>query len=79
MEGSCFSDGGFIFRWVGPPMGSISFDGVVLKKIVGRGGCPPTMGNPAVCNSGQHTYVTALFNFFFVLQDLIESILISRE
>ena len=33
-----------------------------------------------VCNSGQHTYVTGLFNFFFVLQDwLTESIPISRE
>ena len=25
--------------------------------------------NLPVCNSGQHTYVTGLFNFFFVLQD----------
>ena len=24
-----------------------------------------------VCNSGQHTYVMGLFNFFFVLEDLI--------
>ena len=30
--------------------------------------------NLPVCNSGQHTYVTGLFNFFFVLQDLIDRI-----
>ena len=28
----------------------------------------------SVCNSGQHTYVMGLFNFFFVLQDLIDRI-----
>ena len=27
--------------------------------------------NLPVCNPGQHTYVTGLFNFFFVLQELI--------
>ena len=27
-----------------------------------------------VCKSGQHTYVTGLFNFFFVLQNLIDRI-----
>ena len=27
-----------------------------------------------VCNSGQHTYVTGLLNFFYVLQDLIDRI-----
>ena len=36
--------------------------------------------NLPVCNSGQHTYVLGLFNFFFALQYLIdrmtESILI---
>ena len=26
----------------------------------------------SVCNSGQYTYITGLFNFFFVLQDLID-------
>ena len=37
--------------------------------------------NLPVCNSGQHTYVKGLFDFFFVIQDLImtESILIYRE
>ena len=30
--------------------------------------------NLPVCNSGQHTYVAGLFNFFFVLQDLIDRI-----
>ena len=30
--------------------------------------------NLLVCNSGQDTYITGLFNFFFVLQDLIETI-----
>ena len=30
--------------------------------------------NLLVCNSGQHTCVTGLFNFFFVLQDLIDRI-----
>ena len=30
--------------------------------------------NLLVCNSGQHTYTTGLFNFFFVLQDLIDRI-----
>ena len=30
--------------------------------------------NLPVCNSGQHTYATGLFNFFFVLQDLIDRI-----
>ena len=30
--------------------------------------------NLLVYNSGQHTYVTGLFNFFFVLQDLIDRI-----
>ena len=30
--------------------------------------------NLLVCNSGQPTYVTGLFNFFFVLQDLIDRI-----
>ena len=30
--------------------------------------------NFPVCNSGQHTYVTGLFNFFFVLSDLIDRI-----
>ena len=30
--------------------------------------------NLPVCNSGQHTSVTGLFNFFFVLQDLIDRI-----
>ena len=30
--------------------------------------------NFTVCNSGQHTYITGLFNFFFVLQDLINRI-----
>ena len=30
--------------------------------------------NLPVCNSGQHTYVMGLFNFFFVLQDLIDRI-----
>ena len=30
--------------------------------------------NLSVCNSGQHTYVTGLVNFFFVLQDLIDRI-----
>ena len=30
--------------------------------------------NLSVCNSGQHTYATGLFNFFFVLQDLIDRI-----
>ena len=30
--------------------------------------------NLLVCNSGQHTYVTGLFNFFFVFQGLIERI-----
>ena len=30
--------------------------------------------NFQVCNSGQHTYVMGLFNFFFVLQDLIDRI-----
>ena len=30
--------------------------------------------NLPVCNSGQYTYVTRLFNFFFVLQDLIDRI-----
>ena len=30
--------------------------------------------NLLVCNSGQHTYVTGLFNFSFVLQDLIDRI-----
>ena len=30
--------------------------------------------NLSVCNSGQHTYVMGLFNFFFVLQDLIDRI-----
>ena len=28
----------------------------------------------SVCNPGQHTYFTGLFNFFFVLQDLIDRI-----
>ena len=28
----------------------------------------------SIFNSGQHTYVTGLFNFFFVLQDLIDRI-----
>ena len=28
--------------------------------------------NLPVCNSGKHTYVTGLFNFFFVLQNLID-------
>ena len=32
-----------------------------------------------VCNSGQHVYATGLRNFFFVLQDLIDKILIFRE
>ena len=27
-----------------------------------------------VCNSGQHTYVMGLLNFFFVPQDLIDRI-----
>ena len=36
--------------------------------------------NLPVCNSGLHTYVTSLFNFAFVLQDLIDRIdSISRE
>ena len=30
--------------------------------------------NLLVCDSGQHTYVMGLFNFFFVLQDLIDRI-----
>ena len=30
--------------------------------------------NFPVCNSGQLTYITGLFNFFFVLQDLINRI-----
>ena len=30
--------------------------------------------NCQVCNSGQQTYVIGLFNFFFVLQDLIDRI-----
>ena len=30
--------------------------------------------NLQVCNSGQHTYVMGLLNFFFVLQDLIDRI-----
>ena len=30
--------------------------------------------NLTVCNSGQHTYVTGLFNFFVILQDLIDRI-----
>ena len=30
--------------------------------------------NLPVCNSGEHTYVMALFNFFFLLQDLIDRI-----
>ena len=30
--------------------------------------------NLPICNSGQHMYVTALCNFFFVLQDLIDRI-----
>ena len=30
--------------------------------------------NLPVCNSGQNTYVMGLFNFFFVLQDLIDRI-----
>ena len=30
--------------------------------------------NLPVCNSGQYTYVTGLFNFFFVLQDLNDRI-----
>ena len=30
--------------------------------------------NLPVCNSGRHTYITGLFNFFFVLQDLIDRI-----
>ena len=30
--------------------------------------------NLSVCNSSQHTYVTGLVNFFFVLQDLIDRI-----
>ena len=30
--------------------------------------------NLTVCNSGQNTYVMGLFNFFFVLQDLIDRI-----
>ena len=30
--------------------------------------------NLLVCNSGQHTYATGLFGFFFVLQDLIDRI-----
>ena len=30
--------------------------------------------NLLVCNSGQHTYVMDVFNFFFVLQDLIDRI-----
>ena len=30
--------------------------------------------NLPVCGSGQHTYVMGLFNFFFVLQDLIDRI-----
>ena len=29
---------------------------------------------PSVCNSGQYTYVTGLWNFFFVLQHLIDRI-----
>ena len=28
--------------------------------------------NHPVCSSGQHTYVSGLFNFFFVLQDFID-------
>ena len=30
--------------------------------------------NLPVCNSGQHTYIMNVFNFFFVLQDLIDRI-----
>ena len=30
--------------------------------------------NILACNSGQHTYVMGLFNFFFALQDLIDRI-----
>ena len=30
--------------------------------------------NLPVCKSGQYTYVTGSFNFFFVLQDLIDRI-----
>ena len=30
--------------------------------------------NLLVCNSGQYTYVMGLFNFSFVLQDLIDRI-----
>ena len=30
--------------------------------------------NLPVCNSGLYTYVTGLYNFFFVLQDLIDRI-----
>ena len=30
--------------------------------------------NLPVCNFGQYTYVTGLYNFFFVLQDLIDRI-----
>ena len=30
--------------------------------------------NLLVCNSGQHTYVTGLFNILFVLQNLIDRI-----
>ena len=30
--------------------------------------------NLPVCNSGQHTYVTGLFNILFVLQNLIDRI-----
>ena len=30
--------------------------------------------NLLVCNSGQHTYVTGLFNFFFALHNLIDRI-----
>ena len=36
--------------------------------------------NISVCNSGQYIYITGLGNFFFVLQDLIDRIiLIFRE
>ena len=35
--------------------------------------------NLSACNSGQYICVTGLHNFFFVLQDLIDRILIFRE
>ena len=58
-------EGGFIFKWEVRPMGGISFDGGVSKKIVGWGEgeaapqhAPPTMGNPDIrC----HTFHLVIF------------------